>query len=177
MTRSNALIKKLLESIGKNQSLSKHERKICVHYLTIETNQSPYEIADLLGVSYWTVHRDQQELASINAKLMDLSAVEDIIKQFVWKGRITQSKALKNGDLKLYWDIEKDILDRLGKVGYIPYQNEKISIKNITNPTPCSDNESLFSDMSQDELIEESKNIIQKIQQSISALEESSKAC
>lgn len=155
------LLKGIREGRIQKDELNQHERRICVQYLTLETNKSPYEIAEDLGVTYWTVHRDQKYLEEIQYKLQEPLETERVVRHFLWRARLIQAKALRNDDLKLVWEIERDVLDRLGKIGVIPYKNELLNVHMI-GKQEMSFKTSDLSSLSEEELAQRMDRAIEK---------------
>lgn len=139
---------KLSEMLDKGtitpEKLSSRQRKLLVNHWEHETNMSPGQMAEKLKISrtavYWIIDKLEQGA-------MDLIApfeTEKIARRLCARAKNLMNRARKADDFKTEWAIEKDLVEQLGKMGFIYYKGEPINVnvhvgdKKETNVTAVS---------------------------------------
>lgn len=109
--------------------LSAEERRLCVEHFR---NEDPYkpqpEVAALLGVCTRTVRNDLVWLHEEKLKTLAPIVTDNVVKSMTATKNYIQALAIKKQNIELYWKIEMEYIDKLGKMGFVPYKSEPINL-------------------------------------------------
>lgn len=118
--------------------VTQHQRILVSDYLYNIQNYTQAKIARLFGVATSRICEDLKRVAGQQLQAIKVPQVEEVIRNFIQiKNRMVE-KARRKDDIKLEWQIECDFLDRLGKIGVIPYQLDNqffVALYNTKNET------------------------------------------
>lgn len=120
------LIAAITEKKTDPRTLTGHEKKICSQLLRLETNWTYTKIAAFLCVSPRQIVRYMNELHQTTTKSFALYETEKLARRLIGSAFEMMERARTAGDIGLEWQIEKDLYDRLGKMGFIKYDGEPV---------------------------------------------------
>lgn len=126
--RAKQIVDGIIEKKLEPSNISDEVRKLCVAYLHDETEKTQEEIAEIFQVSRSTIVRDLRDLKNEMMSLIAPFETEKVAKEMIVKAARVQGMAWKKGDLNLYWKVETDLIERLGKMGFIYYKGDPINI-------------------------------------------------
>ena len=126
--RIGEIVKALMDGRIPCETLPEHTRLLCVEHMDHEMSMTQWQMASALGLSRSTIQRDLWKLKDIAVAEIGVFETERIAKELIVSKNRCQGQALQRGDIRLYWDIEVDTLDRLGRMGYIKYSTAPVKV-------------------------------------------------
>lgn len=126
--RAKQIVDGIIEKKLDPANISEEVRKLCVSYLYEESEKTQEEIAEIFQVSRSTIVRDLREIKQEMTNLIAPFETEKVAKEMIIKAARVQGMAWKKGNLDLYWKVETDLIERLGKMGFIYYKGDPINI-------------------------------------------------
>jgi len=104
------------------------ERRVCVAYLRLE-GYTQDEMAEIFRVHRRTVSRDERAIRKEAAALVDELDVRSVAGGLIAWGRHLTAKALKDGDSALAWRIQRELIQDLQSLGYLPRAPEQHTVQ------------------------------------------------
>lgn len=108
--------------------LSRHDKKVIALTMRHETDTTQTKIAEFLHVSRRTIVSWCNELTKIAEKTFPPYETHKIARRFIARALEQMERARAKGDGWLEWQIEKDLLDRLGKMGLVYFKGDPINV-------------------------------------------------
>ena len=105
--------------------IPRHLRMIATEYLLLTTDNSQTEIARRFGISLTQVNRDVREIQRNNLKAFGEVNKENAMGLLVHRQNILYQKAMLEKDYRLAWDITTGLIDKMGRMGFVPYTGDK----------------------------------------------------
>jgi len=108
--------------------VSTHDRRVCVAYLRIE-GYTQDEISEIFEVHRQTITRDEAAIRKRMSCFVDDINVRAVAGGHIGWARHLTAKALKEKDYGLAWRIQRDLIDDLQSLGFLPKAIEQHDVR------------------------------------------------
>jgi len=122
------ILKKIQQGLLDPKEISVSDRRACVAYLRLE-GYTQEEIAGIFKVHRQTILRDEKAIRSEAARLVDEIDVRNIAGELIALAHHLQAKALREKDYGLAWRIERELIQDLQSLGYLPRSPERHQVQ------------------------------------------------
>lgn len=126
------------------EKLSSRQRTLLVQHWEHETNLTPGDMGERLGISRQAIYAIINKLEKYAIEMIAPFETEQVARRLCARAKNLMNRARKAQDFKTEWTIEKDLVEQLGKMGFIYYKGEPINVnvhvgdKKETNVTTVS---------------------------------------
>ena len=122
------ILKKIRGGSLDPKEISITNRQTCVAYLRFE-GYTQDEIAEIFGVHRRTIMRDEKIHRKEVAKLVDEIDVKSTGGGLIALSRQLVAKALRKKDYGLAWKIQRELINDLQNLGYLPRSPERHQVQ------------------------------------------------
>ena len=99
--------------------LTAHQRRICVRYMLHERKWTQAQIAEILMVHPFTIHRDKKEILEQNSWILDEIDTRAFALELIATAEAASAKLFSKGREKDAWTVQKECVEALQNLGYV----------------------------------------------------------
>jgi len=122
------ILKRIRERSLDPKEISISDRRVCIAYLRLE-GYTQEEIAQIFKVHRQTIIRDEKANRQEAAKLVDEIDVKCIAGDLIISASHLAAKALREKDYGLAWKIQRELINDLQGLGYLPRSPEQYHVQ------------------------------------------------